>query len=253
MELNLKGKIALVTGSSRGIGAGIAKSLHHEGCTVILNSRKTEDLKKFESEFKERVDHFACDVSLISDCEKLKEYIEKKYGKIDILVLNVGSGKSAPLGEEKAADWETSLSSNLFPVVHLVEVLRPMLEKSSTVTTIISSICGIEYIPAPATYTTIKSALHAYAKTMSKFFARSGGRVNVVSPGNILFEGSTWETKLSQNKTNVEEYISKEVPLNRFGRPDEIGDLVVYLSSSRATFITGANFVIDGGQTNIIH
>jgi 3-oxoacyl-[acyl-carrier protein] reductase len=113
----------------------------------------------------------------------------------------------------------------------------------------VGSIAGCEALGAPYTYGAAKAALKHAVCAMSKDLGKDGMRVNLVSPGNIFFEGGTWDYKLRQEKEVVENMISREVPLGRFGKPDEIGDLICYLSSYRSNFIHGSNIVIDGGQT----
>jgi 3-oxoacyl-[acyl-carrier protein] reductase len=113
----------------------------------------------------------------------------------------------------------------------------------------IASIVGVESVRAPLAYSAAKTALHAYAKNLARAVASQGVRVNVVAPGNVLFDGGSWAAKLAEDPERVRGYIGAEVPLGRFGNPEEIADLVAFLASSRAAFITGACVVADGGQT----
>jgi 3-oxoacyl-[acyl-carrier protein] reductase len=115
----------------------------------------------------------------------------------------------------------------------------------------ISSICGIEIVPgAPPAYAVAKSALNAYVRVKSKGLKSAGSRINAIAPGNILHENSNWLQKLNKDSTEVDNYLKKNVPLNRFASTSEIADLVLYLSSPKASFVSGSIWTIDGGQVN---
>ena len=249
MELELKDKVALVTGSSKGIGKAIANSLKQENCKIILNGRTNSALKKTAKSMGENIDYFVADVTNKKSCLKLQNYILKKYGKLDILVCNVGDGVSTSPGKETEKDWEKMLGINLIGTTNMIETFKKLLTKSNGTVTCISSIAGIETIGAPIAYATAKSALNTYIKQISVPLAEEKIRINAVVPGNIMFENSVWDKKLKKNPKKVKNFIKNQVPLKRFGKPDEIGDLVSFLSSVKASFITGSIFVIDGGQT----
>ena len=248
MNLNLEGKIALVTGSSRGIGKSIAFLLYEEGCKVVLNGRHSASLKIATKSLEGS--YFVADVTNPKECMNLVNYVIKKHGKLDILICNVGSGKSVPPGMEKNLEWEKMLDLNFFSAINIINAAKDSLKKSKGTVICISSIAGLETTGAPITYSVSKTALISYVKKISKPFAKEGIRINCVSPGNIFFKGSTWEEKLRKNKNRVEEMLKNKVALNRFGTPEEVSDLVVFLVSSKSSFITGSNFVIDGGQLN---
>ena len=249
MELELKNKIALVTGSSKGIGKAIANSLRQEGCKIILNGKTSSTLKKTAKDIGGDTDYFVADVTNKKSCIKLREYILKKYGKLDILVCNVGDGKSASPGNETEKDWEKMLGINLISTTNMIQTFKGILTKSAGCITCISSIAGIETIDAPITYAIAKSALNSYVKQMSRPLATRKIRINAVVPGNIMFKDSVWDKKLKKNPEKVKNFIKNQVPLKRFGKPEEIGDVVSFLSSSKTSFITGSIIVIDGGQT----
>ncbi len=124
----------------------------------------------------------------------------------------------------------------------------PLLIESRGSATLIGSIAGLEGLPAPLPYSAAKAALVAYANNLSRLVADQGVRINLVAPGNIIFPGSVWERKAAEDSDGVARYLAAEVPMNRFGKPEEIADLVAFLSSARASFITGACIVADGGQ-----
>jgi len=250
MNLELKNKIALITGSNKGIGKSIADSLKQEQCKVILNGRTNSTLKSAANSMGKNTDYFVADVTNIKACEKLRDYISKKYGRLDILVCNVGDGTSFPSGNETHKEWQKMFEINLFSAVNVIQIFKELLSENSGVITCISSIAGIETIGAPIAYASAKSALNTYVKQISKPLAEMKIRINAVVPGNIFFEGSVWEKKQKENPKKVKNFIENQVPLKRFGKPEEIGNIVSFLSSSKASFITGSIFVIDGGQTN---
>lgn len=240
MKLNLKNKIALVTGSTKGIGLSIAKNLEDEGCIVIYNGRR---------KFPKKSNYLKADVTKINDCKKLISDIKKKYGKLDILVCNVGSGKSVPTGKETIKDWEKMFSLNFYSSINLIKFAENELKKTKGSITCISSIAGVETTNAPITYSVAKSALNSYVKNTSKRLSKYNIRINAVAPGNIIFNGSTWETKMRNNPSKVKKMLKDNVSMNRFGTTNEISNLVTFLSSEMASFITGSIYVVDGGQT----
>ena len=249
MDLELKGKNALITGSSKGIGYAIATLLHKEGCNVTINGRNNETLKKTITSFNERIHSCAADVTSVDDCNTLIKETINKWGSIDILVCNVGSGTSVKPGDENFEEWQRVFLNNFYSAVNVIEAAKDELSKSGGSIVCISSIAGMESTGAPVTYSVSKSALNAYVKNISKPLAKLGIRINAVVPGNIIFEGSVWTKKLSENPQDVEKMLKNEVAMQRFGKPQEIANFVVFLCSEKSSFATGSLFVVDGGQT----
>jgi len=250
MDLHLSSKTAIVTGSSKGIGEEIARSLHAEGCNVVLNGRNESNLRSIAKSMKERVGYFVADVTKINNCKSLVKYTIRKFGRVDILVCNVGSGRSVPIGKETIEDLQKMLNINLLSTINTINAAKEEIIKSKGNIVCISSIAGVEIIGAPINYTVAKSALNTYAKNMSKYLGQFGVRINVVAPGNIFFKGSIWEKNLKQDPTKVKKFLQNQVPLKRFGTPKEIGDAVAFLSSPLSSFTTGSVIIIDGGQVN---
>lgn len=241
MNLGLEGRRALVTGSSRGIGRSIAETLEREGCAVTLTGRNRPENLLVRGSF------FQGDLTVAAVREELAVSVERM--GLDVLVLNLGSGRSKrPLAEDEA-EWHRMLSLNLDSAASLFRRLVPALEKSRGCALFVSSIAGLEASGAPTSYTAAKAALNAFAKAASRELGPRGVRVNIVCPGNILFPGSSWEVRLAADRVGVEEMLRREVPLGRWGRPEEIADAVAFLCSERAAFVTGATIVADGGQT----
>ena len=248
MDLELKGKNALITGSSRGIGYAIATLLHKEGCNVTINGRNDETLKKTITSFNERIHSCAADVTSVDDCNTLIKETINKWGSIDILVCNVGSGTSVKPGDENFEEWQRVFLNNFYSAVNVIEAAKNELSKSGGSIVCISSIAGMESTGAPVTYSVAKSALNAYVKNISKPLAKLGIRINAMVPGNIIFEGSVWAKKLSENPQDVEKMLKNEVAIQRFGKPQEIANFVAFLCSEKSSFATGSLFVVDGGQ-----
>jgi len=248
MNLDLQGKTALITGSSKGIGKAIAESLHKEGCNVILNGRNIDGLKKTAEIFQERINYFVADVTDFHECQSLIKSVINQCGNLDILVCNVGSGKSVPAGEENPEEWKYMLKKNFFSTTNMVQVATDALTKSHGSIVCISSIAGVEITGAPVTYSVAKSALNAYVRGISRDLAKKRIRINAVAPGNILFKGSVWDKKIAENPKRVQDMLEKEIAMKRFGTAKEVADFVTFLASPRSSFITGGVFTLDGGQ-----
>jgi 3-oxoacyl-[acyl-carrier protein] reductase len=250
MKLELEGRVALVTGASRGIGFAIARMLAAEGADVALAARGDDDLKAACTAIGGHASLHAADVTDPTAAIAMVHGVEKRWGKIDILICNVGSGASVPPGQENAAEWRRVMDVNLFATTNTIEAARPVMQRGSGDRAIVcvSSICGLAALGAPVTYSAAKAALNATVRGLARPLAQEGIRINAVAPGNILFEGGAWARKLAENKPGVEEMLAREVPLRRLGTPDEIADVVGFLASPRASFITGTVIVADGGQ-----
>jgi len=254
MDLGLNGKVVFVAGASRGIGKGIAKVLLDEGARVVLTGRNAAALAAADAELAEgraeRVITFAGDLIQGPVVAEAHRQTLAHWGQVDALVCNIGSGSAKNGWQLATADWEPVFEINLWASVRLVEVfLPPMVEARRGSITLISSIAGLESLGAPIPYGAAKAALERYSKDLARRVGQHGVRVNTVAPGNILFPGGTWQRKLDVNEAGVNAMISAEVPLARFGTPEEIGGLVAFLASDRAAFITGSCLVVDGGQT----
>jgi 3-oxoacyl-[acyl-carrier protein] reductase len=248
MQLNLAGKTALVTGSSHGVGRVIAECLRDEGCNVALNGRDPDRLKAAAHDLNCAV-AVVGDVSQPDGAAKVVQEVVTALGKLDILVCNVGSGRSVPAGMETFDEWQRVFSLNLWSATNTIEAARPALEESRGSIVCISSICGLEVIPgAPLTYSVAKAALHAYVRGLARPLGAQHIRINAIALGNIIFKNSVWEKKIDTNTAEVEEMLAREVALVRLGRPEEAANLVAYLASEQAAFATGGVWRLDGGQ-----
>ena len=248
MDIMLKDKTALITGSSRGIGRAIAETLHAEGCRVALNGRTADDLAAAAAALPGAV-AVAGDVTRPEEAERIVAEAASALGRLDILVCNVGSGRSVVPGEEDHEEWLRVFALNLWSATNTVAAARKALAASRGAIACVSSICGLEVVPdAPVTYSAAKAALHAYVRGISRPLGRLGIRINAVAPGNILSNGSVWARKMKEDAQGVQKMLERDVALARLGTPREVGDLVAYLASPRAGFATGGVWTLDGGQ-----
>jgi NAD(P)-dependent dehydrogenase (short-subunit alcohol dehydrogenase family) len=239
------GKVALVSGSTNGIGKVIAARFVSEGYTVIQNSRN-----KLNNYDLLGAKHIEGDVTNYKICLEIIESIKAEYGRLDVLVCNVGSGADLDTTILPGDRWSHFLSSNLLSCTFFVDSALQLLIKSKGNVVAISSICGSSFIKgAPVEYSVAKAALNMYIKSMAFKYANNGIRFNVVSPGNVLFEGSTWHNKIKNNEELVTKFISENVPMGVFIEPEAIADAVLFLASDSSNFTTGVELSIDGGQS----
>ncbi len=238
-------KTIFITGSSEGIGLQIGKKFLAENFQVIINSRK-----KLKKKLK-NLDHIKGDMTNVQDVKKVSKIIKKRIKRLDVLVCNVGYGKYKYNEFPSLKETQDSLDKNFYSCFLILNELKNFLIKSKSKIICISSICGTEIIKnAPISYSISKSLLNIYLKHLSKSFAKNGVNLNIISPGNIIFDGSTWDKKMKKNKKNTIKYVKDNVPVNKFGSPKDIANAVFFLSSKENNFISGANLLIDGGQTN---
>jgi 3-oxoacyl-[acyl-carrier protein] reductase len=252
MDLGLTDRTVVVAGSSRGIGLAIARAFVAEGSRVVITGRDEQALH-VAAEGMQADDHVLAIAGDLARPEVIAGVLREasdRWGGVDVLVANVGSGTARGGWALSDSDWDRSFEVNLHVTRRLAEAVLPsMVERGSGSLVFIASIVGLESVNAPLTYSAAKAALVSYAKNLSRDVARRGVRVNAVAPGNVLFDGGAWARKLADDPDHVRRYVDAEVPAGRFGTPAEIADVVTFLASDRAAFVTGACVVADGGQT----
>lgn len=255
MDLGLRDKVAFVAGSTRGIGVAIARTFAEEGARIVVTGREPEALDRARA----MLAKIAGDEGVhavrgdMTDRERIRtalgETVER-FGGVDAVVANIGDGAVRPGWEVSGEDWQWAIRVNLMGHVTLAtEALPHLIARGGGSLTFVSSIAGCEAIGAPVTYAAAKAAVQSAMKSLSRLAGAKNVRVNAVAPGNVLFPGGSWERKLAERPGVFEEYVRAEVPLQRFGRPEEIANAVVFVASERASFMTGACVVVDGGQT----
>tara|TARA_X000000950_G_scaffold275453_1_gene361874 strand:- start:25330 stop:26079 length:750 start_codon:yes stop_codon:yes gene_type:complete len=248
MNLNLAGKNVLVTGSSHGIGLHIARQFAAEGCRVALNGRSDiapDVIHSVPGSFS-----VIGDVSNEHGAKNVIAETVQKLGGLDVVICNVGSGRSVKPGQENIKAWKDAFDINFYSTTCVVEAARSYLKVSQGVIITISSICGCQVIPAaPVTYSVAKAALNAYVKGIARPLGDDGVRICGIAPGNILFEGSVWDTKLAENPDSVSQMLDQEVPLHKLGTPAEVASLALFLASPKSNYSTGDVWIVDGGQT----
>ena len=243
-----KKKTIFISASSSGIGYHLAKKYKLIGYNVIINGKNLSKLKKASVS----LDHCEYFVGDLTDKKKIKtiiKEIKKKYQYIDVLICNLGSSNF----KKNNDNFEHAFKYNFFSASNLIDYSKTILKKNISKIICISSICGVEYIEgAPIGYSIAKSALNFYIKLISKELAIKNITINGIVPGNIIFDGSTWDFKLKQNPKKTKKYIKDNVPMNKFGLVQNIFEVCKMITENTDNFITGSLFKLDGGQTKSV-
>jgi 3-oxoacyl-[acyl-carrier protein] reductase len=255
MDLHLEDKVAIVTGSSRGLGLAAASALVAEGCRVTVCAR-TESTLKVAAQALEaraggpnRVLAVAGDLSRPQGMDRVVRATVDAFGGVDILVNNMGLARGADLAGTSDAEWQEAFDQTLFPAIRASRLVTPhMQRRGGGAIIIVASIFGRE-AGGRMTYNAVKAAEISLAKSMAQQLAPSNIRVNSVSPGSILFEGGSWWKRQQDNPAAIAEFVARELPFGRFGRADEVGDVIAFLASPRASWISGTSVVVDGCQS----
>jgi len=246
MDLQLKGKNAIVTGGSKGIGRSIALNLAQEGANVAICARGKDALKETEKELLDKgvkVITLTCDVGDDKQLDDFLEKVKEEFGTIDILVNNVSA---LSLGDDHS-DWEASINVDLLGSVRGTRKVIPwMTEAGGGNILFISSGSGLEAGSPPA-YAAVKAALISYSKTMAIQLAPKNIRVNTLAPGSIEFPGGLWEQTKTQNPPFYE-MILNMIPSGRLGTADEVGKVATFVVSPAASWLVGTCLAVDGGQ-----
>ena len=248
MDLRLKGRSAIVTGGSKGIGRAIAEAFAAEGSNVSICARNADEVAATVASLKSQGVKAYGRALDVADGPALTDWVSasaKELGGIDTLVCNV----SALAVGDSAETWDKSFRVDMMHTVNAVAAAVPFLEKSDCASiALISSVSGFEVDFAAGSYGAIKAALIHYAKGLSRQLVGKGIRVNCVSPGNTYFDGGIWQT-IEKNMPDLYNSTLKVNPTGKFGTPAEVASGVVFLASPVASRISGTNLVIDGALT----
>ena len=254
MDLGIAERVALVTGGSRGLGRQAALALAREGCRVAICARSTDTLEAVVKELQAmnvQAVGVQADVTEEEGCRRFYDDAVAALGPADILVNNVGGSKGGrDFDTATDQDWLDTVTLNLFSTVRMTRLALPgMKERRWGRIVNIASIFGREH-GGGVSYMTTKAAVIALSKHLALSLASHNVLVNTVSPGSIQFPGGNWERFVESNPPEVvQEFISRNLPMGKFGWPEPVGALVAFMCSERADLLTGASVNIDGGQS----
>ena len=244
----LDGKVAIVTGGGSGIGKAISVLFAKEGADVIIIGRRKEVLEETCKLDEKKISYVEGDITKEESIKNLIEYVDKKFGKLDILVNNAGMSISSPLKDLNISNYDKIFNLDVRALVNVTIQCLPLILKSKGNILNISSIVGSICQPAMSMYSGAKAAINNFTKCWALELAKDGVRVNAIAPGAI--DTNIFDKSRSSEKSNqFKEYILKHIPLGRFGTPDEVATLALFLVSKEASYITGSIYDIDGGIT----
>ena len=253
MNLGLAGKVAVVTGGSRGLGFYSARAMAAEGARLAICARGEEGLAVAAETLRGEggeVLTVRCDIGEEGGAAALIDAVRERYGALDVLVNNVGGNRRGRFEETTDEDWLDIIQLNVLSGFRAARLAIPLMREAGGGSIVfISSVFGREKGgPGLSIYNTTKTALISASGIMALELAKDGIRVNCVAPGSIQFPGGSWDKRVKADPDGMRAFVRANLPLGRFGRADEVGDVVAFLASERASLITGACIAVDGSQ-----
>lgn len=255
MDLQLHDKVAIVTGSSKGLGLAIARALAQEGCRVTLCSRGAEALGAAADDLRgvagsrDRVLAVPGDVSVAADAERIVAQTRDTFGGVDILVNNVGVARGKGIVDTPDEDWHFAFDQTVMPAVRMSRLVVPLMRaRGAGAIVMVASIWGRES-GGRMTYNAVKAAEISLAKAMAQQLAPDNIRVNSLAPGSISFPGGSWHKRQLEDPKGMADFVARELPFGRFGRADEVGAVAAFLCSPLASWVSGACLTVDGCQS----
>jgi len=255
MDLQLKDKVAIITGSSKGLGLASARALVEEGARVVICARGAAALGAAADNLTrsagrpDAVLAVQADVATPAGCDAVVKAAVTRFARVDILVNNVGKAGGGDVVSTLDAEWQGAIDQTLFPAVRMSRLVVPEMQRTGGgVVLMITSIWGRES-GGRMTYNAVKAAEISLAKAMAQQLAKDHIRVNSIAPGSILFEGGSWWKRQQEDPGEIAEFIRQELPFGRFGTAEEVAAVVAFLASPRASWISGACVTVDGNQS----
>jgi 3-oxoacyl-[acyl-carrier protein] reductase len=255
MDLELKDKVAMVSAASKGLGKACAQSLAREGARVSICARNREELARAEAEVGPGTLSVVCDVSKPEDLERWHRETEARFGPVDILVTNTGGPPAARFQALTEEQWAAGVQSTLMNVIRSSKLVIPGMQKRGGGRIIhITSLVAKEPLDDLTISSTLRMGLSALTKTMANQFGPDGITVNAVLPGHVHTDRQTHLAEIRSQQRGITpaqyfEQVAATIPLRRVGEPREVGDVVAFLASGRASYITGTSLLVDGGIT----
>lgn len=251
MDLGLSGKVVVVGGGSRGIGFAAAEAFAQEGARLVLAARGEEGLRAAEASLTAtgaQVLVVPLDLTVKGAGQQLIERALERFGAVDVLVNNSGGSSGGSFSDNDREAFETGFSRNFWPALDASRAALSALETSRGAVINVASIWGRE-AGGLVSYNVAKAALISLTKAMGRELAPRGVRCVGVAPGSILHPGGSWERRQKADPEGIASFVRAELPAGRFGTAREVGDVICFLASARASWVTGSVVVVDGGQS----
>lgn len=261
MNLNLTDKVALVVASSQGLGKAVAEQLVKAGANVMITSRNETKLAKVKQEFDQynagQVAYIKTDITKLEDIKQLIKEVSNRFGRLDILVNNAGGPPAGTFDSFLDADWQQAFELNLLSYIRIIRESLPLLRKQGGKIINIASTSVKEPIPGLILSNTFRTGVAGLSKSLAQELADDRILVNTVAPGRIATDRITYLDETNANKQGItkaelEEKMKANIPLGRYGQPEEFAKVIAFLVSDLNTYMTGSTFLVDGGMVKAL-